>query len=211
MQVDEEDEAADSVSDKMEVISLARTNVSHGSKKSSSTLSSLLSNKSLELVFGLIDDYYQHVYCGPQQPSTAELLGNLAPSSGHHGQGLDALVAAADVANVAARAEERKKEPLPDVIVRAMHIAEADGKRLQELLVVLTAAQSHASVSPGTPREHLQRLDSDLSEVKGFLSELDGIQVCCLCPARGTRAVVSDASRAATPCMMWVPCPAIAY
>ena len=166
-------EAEDGISDKMDTVSLARSHHSHGSKgskKSSSTLSSLLSNKSLELVFGLIDDYYQHVYRGPQQPSTAELLGNLAPSSGNVGRGLDALVAAAD-------AQERSG-PLNEVITRAMGVADADGKRLEELLIVLNAAQNHASSSSGTSREHIARLDSDLTEVKSLISELRGIQVC---------------------------------
>ena len=112
-------------------------------KSSSSTLSSLLSNKSLKLVFGLIDDYYQGVYRGPTQPSTAELLGNLAPC----GQSsLGTLAAVADVHD----------HGQSDVIMRAMRVADSDGQRLDELLALLTAAQAHASATAGISLDQLQ-------------------------------------------------------
>lgn len=122
-----------------------RSKSSHKSRKSSSTLSSLLSNKSLDLVFGLIDDYYQGVHRGPSQPSTADLLGNIAPS-----KGLAALAAAADVHDVHGTSDQA------DVIARAIHVADADGQRLEELLALLSAAQSHASATAGISREQLQ-------------------------------------------------------
>lgn len=158
--------------------------MSRGSKKSSSTLSSLLSNKSMDLVFGLIDEYYQSVYNkGPHQPSTAELLGNFAPSSslqaGAEGpwqggsssdQGLDALVAAADVHEGYMNEAERA------MVVRATSVADADGKRLEELAHVLTVAQEHANSSASCTTEHIQRIDSELVEVRSLLTELKGIR-----------------------------------
>lgn len=150
------------------------------SVRSTSTLSSLLSNKSLELVFGLIDDYYHSVQ-GESQPSTADLLGNLGPSAGRAsrlgpstnsagspsragragsssssstdptGRGLDTLVAAAD--------EQEPPQGPPSttdaVVRRAMLAAQSDGRRLEELLNVLSAAQRHASTSAAS-RDQIQ-------------------------------------------------------
>ena len=156
--------------------------MSRGSKKSSSTLSSLLSNKSMDLVFGMIDEYYQSVYNkGSHQPSTAELLGNLAPNPSMGGpwshaggnssdQGLDALVAAADVHEGHLSDGER------DVIVRAMAVASADGERLEELVHVLEIAQEHANSSASCTSDHVNRIDSELIEVKSLVTELKGIQ-----------------------------------
>lgn len=163
----------DALSDKMDSISL----ISKGSRKSTSTLSSLLSNKSLELVFGLIDEYYVK----SEQPSerctanTAELLGNLAPSTGSstaHGTGLDALLEAADGGTA---------NPLHDLVVRAIGVADRDRKRLEELVSVLSEAQARASSAPDTPHEQLEQLDSDLAEIRSLLVELKGIeQACCM-------------------------------
>lgn len=162
----------DALSDKMDSISLR----SKGSKRSTSTLSSLLSNKSLELVFGLIDEYYVKSERPNERvaPSTAELLGNIAPSTGSStspSQGLDALLTtAAGEAN-----------PLHELVVRAISVANRDRERLEELVAVLAAAQERASSTPEMPHEQLEQLDADLSEIRNLLRELKGIeQACCV-------------------------------
>lgn len=133
-------------------------------------MSSLLSNKSTELVFGLIDNYYQDVHSGPQQPQTADLLGNLGPSSGGHSTmgSLGALVAAADMRSSSAADM--------DIVARANAVAADDGRRLEELFALLTAAQSQASATAGISRDQLQRLDLELGEIRSLLVELKTIQ-----------------------------------
>lgn len=137
----------------MDAASSFHSRRSKSSKKSNSTVSSLLSNKSLDLVFGLIDDYYQH---GPpaQLHSTADLignigpsadlLGNLGPSSSSDSSSLSALAAAADVHGQSV-----------DVIRRALSVADTDGRRLYELYDLLSTAQAN-SANVGFSREHLQ-------------------------------------------------------
>jgi hypothetical protein len=166
MDVDEDMDHLDagSTSARSDARSEARSYVSRGSKKSSSTLSSLLSNKSLELVFGLIDDYYQHTY-PTQTASTADLLGNFAPNTS--ATQLETLAAVA--------VQEHRNES--DLVAKVMATAKKDGMQLEELRYVLTAAQEHAALpTANIADEGANRIQQELAEVESLLRELQSIQ-----------------------------------
>ena len=150
---------------------------SRRSNRSTSTLSSLLSNQSLDLVFGLIDDYYtQNNAHQHGEDAMANLLGNMGPmriSQGRTDRGLDTLAAAVH--------EHEQSPQTKAVVARALTVVHADRTRLEELFMVLNSAQMHASCpssSSQITRDQRERLDKELVEVKDLLTELKAIQVC---------------------------------
>lgn len=63
-----------------------------------------------------------------------------------------------------------------DVVRRAMAVAEADGARMKDLILLLNAAQSHASSTSSTSHDQLQRLETEAAEIMNLLAELKSIQ-----------------------------------
>jgi len=143
------------------------------SRKTTSSGDSLLSATNLELVLDMIDTHYAGP--GEDEPTGQEdLLGNLGPGPAD---------ARRPVMAVPTSTANRQSSPdgTTDVVTgRALAVAKADGKRLEELLTVLDCAPARARTVPGVSREKLQQLELEVREtrvqLRNLLAELREIQ-----------------------------------
>jgi hypothetical protein len=133
------------------------------SRRSSSTPSSLLSNKSVDYVYKMVDDYYGQRPTPPESPALHHLLGN-------YGDQMDTLAYAALM--------DRSLDS--ECVSRAMGTAGEDRRRLEELRCVLLAAKQHIVAKERPHRaavtaERLLCIDQELAQIEAVLNELGSV------------------------------------
>ena len=178
---------------------------SHRSRsKASSSAVSLLSSTNLDLVLDMIDSHYRApkpgrsatvAFDSGQNP--ADLLGNLGPPGGNLGRSCVPIAntvperrqpTTAFRVPMAVKQGDRPhgggRQPQASevdvIIVRALGVAKADGKRLEELLSVLEKVTDKARASPATTPQQLQQLEQEVRDtrhqLRQMLKELNEIQ-----------------------------------
>lgn len=150
-----------------------------------------MSEDSLELVFGLIDDYYvprsrkkksshHQEAAAPTGMAAQDLLGNCGPSADVLGNlGPPARQPATTASTSAASASTSAVGASGnDVVARALVAAREDGKHLEDLLAVLSRAPAHAASTGRSTTEQLQRLQAEVRETELQLQQmLDELRV----------------------------------